>query len=42
MATPRFDDIRDRCHVVSIPLSTPFRGLPTREVLLLEGPAGPA
>ena len=42
MATPRFDDIRDRCHIVSIPLTTPFRGLTTREVLLLEGPAGPA
>jgi O-succinylbenzoate synthase len=30
----------DRLHVVSIPLRVRFRGITTREVALLEGPAG--
>ena len=30
----------DTAHVVSIPMRVPFRGITTREALLLEGPAG--
>ena len=36
------DDILPLAHVVSIPLTTSFRGLTHREVLLIEGPQGPA
>ncbi len=42
MSTPSFDDLAGLAHVVSIPLRTPFRGLTTREALILEGPSGPA
>jgi len=36
------DDILPLAHVVSIPLTTSFRGLTHREVLLIDGPQGPA
>lgn len=42
MRTPRFQDLKPLCHVLTIPLRTPFRGLTHREVLLIEGPQGPA
>lgn len=34
------DDLLERAHVVSLPLATRFRGIETRELLLLEGPDG--
>ncbi|MGX4760579.1 o-succinylbenzoate synthase [Corynebacterium minutissimum] len=34
------DDVFDRAHVVSLPLAVQFRGITTREALLIEGPAG--
>lgn len=40
MSTVRSDDIIPLAHVVSIPLTTPFRGLVTREALIIEGPEG--
>ena len=36
------EEILRLSHVVSIPLTTPFRGLTHREALLMEGPIGPA
>ena len=33
-------DILDRAHVVALPMVVPFRGITTREALLIEGPAG--
>jgi O-succinylbenzoate synthase len=37
---PSLDDILDRLHVVALPMRVPFRGLTTREVALIDGPAG--
>ena len=34
------DDVLDRAHVVSLPLAVKFRGITTREALLIDGPAG--
>lgn len=39
-AVPLVDDILDRLHVVALPMRMPFRGITTREVALIEGPAG--
>lgn len=33
-------DIYDRAHVVALPMAVPFRGITTREALLIDGPAG--
>lgn len=40
MHTPTADDILDRAHVVSLPMRLRFRGVTTREALLIDGPAG--
>lgn len=40
MSIPPLSALRDVARVVSLPLVTPFRGIDTREALLLEGPAG--
>lgn len=37
---PTFADLRERSVVVALPLRVRFRGLDTREALLIEGPAG--
>ncbi len=37
---PSADDLLERAHAVSLPLATRFRGIETRELLLLEGPDG--
>lgn len=37
---PSLDDLIERSHVVSLPLRVKFRGITTREALLIEGPAG--
>lgn len=37
---PRLEDLLDRVHVVSLPMRVRFRGITTREVALIEGPAG--
>jgi hypothetical protein len=42
MSKVQVDDILPLAHVVSIPLTTAFRGLTTREALLIAGPEGPA
>lgn len=34
------DDILDRAHVVALPMAVKFRGVTTREAMLIEGPAG--
>lgn len=34
------DDLLDRLHVVALPLRVRFRGITTREVALIDGPAG--
>lgn len=34
------EDILDRAHVVALPMAVPFRGITTREALLIDGPAG--
>lgn len=34
------DDVLDRLHVVSLPMRVRFRGIMTREVALIDGPAG--
>jgi O-succinylbenzoate synthase len=34
------DDLLDRLHVVALPMRVRFRGITTREVALLDGPAG--
>lgn len=36
----QIDDILDRAHVVALPLAVKFRGITTREALLIDGPAG--
>ncbi|OBI86515.1 o-succinylbenzoate synthase [Mycobacterium sp. 1245805.9] len=38
--TPDIDDLLDRLHVVALPMRVRFRGITTREVALIEGPAG--
>lgn len=38
--TPPLDDLLDRLHVVALPMRVRFRGIMTREVALIEGPAG--
>jgi O-succinylbenzoate synthase len=38
--TPPLDDLLDRLHVVALPMRVRFRGIMTREVTLIEGPAG--
>jgi o-succinylbenzoate synthase len=38
--TPPLDDLLDRLHVVSLPMRVRFRGIMTREVALIDGPAG--
>lgn len=37
---PSADALLERAHVVALPLATRFRGIDTRELLLLEGPDG--
>ena len=37
---PTLDDLLDRLHVVALPMRVRFRGITTREVALIEGPAG--
>lgn len=37
---PILDDIIERCHVVALPMAVRFRGVDTREALLIDGPAG--
>ncbi|HEX4390259.1 MAG TPA: o-succinylbenzoate synthase [Mycobacterium sp.] len=38
--TPALDDILDRVHVVALPMRVRFRGITTRELVLIDGPAG--
>jgi o-succinylbenzoate synthase len=38
--TPALDDLLERLHVVALPMSVRFRGITTRELALIEGPAG--
>jgi o-succinylbenzoate synthase len=38
--TPALDDILDRVHVVALPMRVRFRGISTRELALIDGPAG--
>lgn len=38
--TPDLDDLLDRLHVVALPMRVRFRGITTREIALIEGPAG--
>ena len=38
--TPALDDILDRVHVVALPMRVRFRGITTRELALINGPAG--
>lgn len=40
MSLPTLAEVRACAHVVTLPLVTRFRGIDTREALLLEGPAG--
>lgn len=37
---PSLDDILSRAHVVALPMAVKFRGVTTREALLIDGPAG--
>lgn len=37
---PRLDDVLDRLHVVALPMRVRFRGITTRELALIDGPAG--
>jgi len=37
---PSLPDLLDRLHVVALPMRVRFRGITTREVALIEGPAG--
>lgn len=37
---PTLDSILERAHVVALPMAVTFRGVTTREALLIEGPAG--
>jgi O-succinylbenzoate synthase len=38
--TPDLQDLLDRLHVVALPMRVRFRGITTRELALIEGPAG--
>ena len=38
--TPALDDLIDRLHVVALPMRVRFRGITSREVALIDGPAG--
>ena len=38
--TPALDDILERVHVVALPMRVRFRGITTRELVLIDGPAG--
>ena len=38
--TPALDDVLDRVHVVALPMRVRFRGITTRELVLIDGPAG--
>lgn len=38
--TPGVQDLLDRLHVVALPMRVRFRGITTRELALIEGPAG--
>jgi O-succinylbenzoate synthase len=38
--TPTLPDVLERLHVVSLPMRVRFRGITTREVALIDGPAG--
>jgi o-succinylbenzoate synthase len=38
--TPALDDILDRVHLVALPMRVRFRGITTRELVLIDGPAG--
>jgi O-succinylbenzoate synthase len=38
--TPALPDVLDRLHVVSLPMRVRFRGITTRELALIDGPAG--
>ena len=38
--TPSLDEVLDRLHVVSLPMRVRFRGITTRELTLIDGPAG--
>lgn len=40
MKAMHIDDVLSRAYVVSLPLAVKFRGITTREALLIEGPAG--
>lgn len=40
MSLPTVDEILERAHVVSLPMNVKFRGVTTREALLIDGPAG--
>ncbi len=37
---PSLEDLLDRLHVVALPMRVRFRGITTRELALIEGPAG--
>lgn len=37
---PSLDEVLDGSHVLSLPMRTKFRGITTREVMLVRGPAG--
>jgi o-succinylbenzoate synthase len=37
---PPLDDVLDRLHVVALPMRVRFRGITTRELALIDGPAG--
>src|SRR5207342_382163 len=38
--TPALDDVLDRLHVVALPMRVRFRGITSRELALIDGPAG--
>ena len=40
VSPPALDDLFDGLHVVALPMRVRFRGITTREVALIEGPAG--
>ena len=42
MSSPSVRDLHAIAHAVSIPMTTPFRGITTREALIFDAPDGPA
>ena len=40
MSRPELSDVLDRLHVVALPMRVRFRGITTREIALIDGPAG--